>query len=225
MSSKGLVARTLGLTAFLLAPAAAMAQDEFSAPPAASEAPTYNAAPGVQRRAYSPVKNGSSISVGGGVMSFSGGGARGLTDTGGSWSVRLTAGTRSILGIEAAYIGSAQGLSAPGLDPNARLIGNGAEGAFRLNVPVVMGDAMIEPFGLWGLGWTRFDVINDNYNTSVVREKDNIMTMPLGAGLATSYRGFLADARYTYRFAFRDALLGGADMGNWIVSANIGAEF
>jgi hypothetical protein len=165
------------------------------------------------------------VQLGGGVMSFSGATARGVTDTGGSWDLRLAWGTRSILGFEAAYIGSANKLSAPGLDPNAALIGTGVEGNLRLNAPLPYRSALIEPFGIAGVGWTRFDVVNDDFNLSGVREKDHIITVPVGAGLAMSYRGFMVDGRFTYRFAYREDLIGNASLDNWIASANIGSEF
>jgi len=193
-----------------MAPVAALAQTETQ---------------GVRRGYWPSSGSGAEVAVGGGVMDFSKSTARGLTNVGGSWNVRLTAGTRSIVGIEGAYIGSAQSASAPGLDTSAAIIGNGAEGALRLNIPLAMGDGMIEPFGLAGLGWNHFNVVNDDFNTSVIRDSDNVMTVPVGGGLAFAWRGLMVDARYTYRFAFDDDLFGGADMSNWIVSANIGAEF
>jgi hypothetical protein len=158
-------------------------------------------------------------------MNFSGGAAQGLTNSGGSWDLRLAFGTRSLLGLEAAYVGSANRLIAPGLDPNAVLLGTGAEGALRLNAPFPYQDAMLEPFAFGGMGWTRFDVINDDYNLSAVADKDHVMTVPVGAGLAASVRGFMVDARYTYRFVYREDLVGNTNLDNWIISANIGSEF
>jgi hypothetical protein len=208
--TRRMTAKALGVVVWLMAPVAALAQTE---------------AQGVRRGYWPASGSGSEVAVGGGVMDFSGGGARGLTNVGGSWNVRLTAGTRSIVGIEGAYIGSAQSVSAAGLDPSASIVGNGVEGALRLNIPLPLGDGMIEPFGLVGLGWSHFSVVNDDFNTSFIRETDNIMTLPLGAGIAFSWRGLMVDARYTYRIAYEDELLGNNDMSNWIVSANIGAEF
>jgi hypothetical protein len=184
----------------------------------------YAPAPEVRRTAP-PSGYGSTVTLGGGVMNFTGAGARGVTDTGGAWGLRLGWGSRSILGFEAAYIGSANKLSVAGLDPNAVLLGTGAEGNLRLNLPFPVRDTLIEPFGLAGLGWTRFDIINDDYNASGAREKDHVMTAPLGAGLAMAVRGFLVDARYTYRFVRNEDLLNNTNLDNWILSANIGGEF
>jgi hypothetical protein len=148
-----------------------------------------------------------------------------MTNAGGSWDLRLAFGTRSILGVEAAYVGTAQKLSAAGLDPNANLISNGVEGDLRLNAPFVGDRGVLEPFVLGGIGWAHYNVVNDSYNRSVLRETDDQMTVPVGAGVGASYLGFMLDARFTYRFAFNERLMGNADMGSWIVAANIGREF
>jgi hypothetical protein len=184
----------------------------------------YEPAPEVRRTAP-PSGYGSMVTLGGGVMNFTGAGARSVARGGGAWDLRLGWGTRNIVGFEAAYMGSANKLSAAGLDPNAMLLGTGAEGALRLNMPLAYRDSLFEPFGFGGLGWTRFDIINDDYNTSNVSEKDHVMTVPVGAGLAMAVRGFMVDARYTYRFVYREDLIGNTDLDNWIVSANIGSEF
>jgi hypothetical protein len=184
----------------------------------------YQPAPEV-RRTGPATGYGTSVTLGGGVMNFTGSTARGNTQTGGAWDLRLGWGSRSILGFEAAYVGSANGLSAAGLDPSAVLLGTGAEGNLRLNLPLPARDALIEPFGLAGLGWTRFDIINDDFNASRVNEKDHVLTVPVGAGLAMASHGFMFDARYTYRFVYGEDLIGNSSLDNWIVSANVGSEF
>ena len=54
---------------------------------------------------------------------------------------------------------------------------------------------------------------------------ENQETAGENSGLAASSGGFMVDARFTYRFTYNDQLLGNADMGNWVVSANVGREF
>jgi len=193
--------------------------------PAFAQSYTQYSEPGVRRGYGPPSGTGSTVMLGGGVMSFTGGAARSVAQGGGSWDLRLGWGSRRILGFEAAYIGSMNRLTASGLDPNAMLLGTGAEGALRLNIPVAYRDSLIEPFGFAGLGWTRFDVVNDDFNASAVSEKDHVMTVPVGAGLAAAVRGFMVDARYTYRFVSREDLIGNTNLDNWIISANIGSEF
>ena len=214
MFSRERLTTLVGVAVLLASPLSAFAQSY-----------TQYSEPGVRRGYGPPSGSGSTVTLGGGVMAFSGAGARSVAEGGGSWNLRLGWGTRTMFGFEAAYIGSMNQLNAAGLDPNAMLLGTGAEGALRLNIPVAYRDSLIEPFGFGGLGWTRFDVVNSDFNASTVAEKDHVMTVPVGAGLAAAVRGFLVDARFTYRFVTREHLIGNTDLDNWIVSANLGSEF
>lgn len=214
MNSRNAVGKMLGV-AVLLSAWPALAQPPYG----------YSGEPEARRRATPVSGYGSEVAVGGGVVNFANSTARGMTDAGGSWNLRLSSGTRSFLGAEAAYIGSWQKIAAAGLDPDARLVGNGVEANLRLNIPLVSGDSLFSPFGIAGLGWSQFNVVNDDYNASGVRDRDRILSVPLGAGLAMGYRGFMFDGRYTYRRVFEQDLLGNASLDNWMVSANIGREF
>jgi len=170
---------------------------------------------------------GTGFLIGGGVQDFSRSGARGVTNTGGFWSARLVAGTRQFIGLEGAYIGSAQGINALGLDSNAVLVSNGVEGALRLNAPIQHGPTLLEPFVFGGLGWSRFHVARTSVNTSDIATDDDVMTVPYGAGLAFAHRGLMADARFTYRSTFYNDLLRttGGKLDNWSAGAQVGFEF
>ncbi len=87
---------------------------------------------------------------GGGVTDFSSPTVRDMTGTGGAWDVRLIFGQREVLALETAYVGSAHYISALGLDNDAMLVSNGAEGVLRLNIPVIDHGSIIEPFGFVG---------------------------------------------------------------------------
>jgi hypothetical protein len=215
MISKAHLGKVVGVAALLFSPLPAMAQSTYAGEPA----------PEVRRGAGPPTGFGTAVELGGGVVNFTGSTARSMTNAGGAWDLRLAFGTRSILGLEAAYVGSAQGISAIGLDPDAVLVGNGGEAALRLNAPLAYRGSLVEPFAFGGGGWTRYNVVNDNFNTSIVREKDDVLTVPFGAGLAASFQGFMFDARFTYRVLYNQQLLGNANLDNWIASANIGSEF
>lgn len=166
------------------------------------------------------------------------------TDTltpGGYWDVRGIFGTRSFVGVEAAYHGSAQDVQAIGLQDDAFLISNGVEGAVRLNAPItqamlpavdLQAPLLIEPFAFAGLGWQRYSLFNEGDNTSNVENQDDILTVPVGAGLAFAIAGLHLDARVTYRQAFFSELLGGTtssfadnSLNSWSVGAGLGFEF
>lgn len=230
MVSKGFWGVVMGVLAALFVPAAAFAQDDPYAPPA-EPAPT--AEPVAPEEVGDPTLResrpmtgyGVEVSLGGGVTNFATDEARDVSDPGGSWNLRLTVGTRSIIGFEAAYVGQAQNVEAPGLDGDAYMVSNGAEGALRLNAPIMYRDWLFAPFALAGLGWTRYDLVNADFNTSAIQDDDNVLSIPLGVGVAAAYRGFMLDTRFVYRATYDDDFLGAADLHNWIVSANIGREF
>jgi hypothetical protein len=191
--------------------------------------------PGVTRPAGSEhlfTHHGVSVQGGGGVTNFTSGRTRDFTDVGGYWDVRAVLGTRSYAALEAAYVGNAQNIDAPGLDPNASLVGHGAEGDLRLQLPMMVESVLLEPFAFGGLGWMRYGLTNDNFNTSIVNSADNVLTVPFGAGVAVGYRGLMVDARFTYRQTFDDDNLfpvpsesGWADLQTWAAGLMLGFEF
>jgi hypothetical protein len=236
MKITGRVLLTVGL---MLGATAAYAQDQDAIPEPME--PSMTTQPGDPT--YAPILRtgpgtehlrtpmGVSLQVGGGVTNFVSESTREGTDVGGYWDVRAVVGTRSFVALELAYLGQAQDIQAPGLDPDAYLLGNGVEGALRLQAPFALaGRYLLAPFGFVGLGWTRYDLANDDFNTSAVANDDNVLTVPLGAGVAFGYQGFVADARFTYRPTFDDDRLfpagdDFADLQNWAVGAMVGYEF
>jgi opacity protein-like surface antigen len=174
---------------------------------------------------------GVALSVAGGVSAFSRSSARDFLDTGGTWDVRGVFGTRTLVGLEAAYVGSANGLDAPG-GFTRTLFGNGLEGSLRLNilrnglVPVRGGAAGLQPYVLGGFGWTHYHLSN-NISTASIDNNDNTLQLPVGAGLSYYFTNnhMLLDARFTYRFAFSDNLINGSSLDTMGVTARIGAEF
>jgi len=170
---------------------------------------------------------GVGLLLGGGYQQFTNNGIRNTTGDGGYWNVRLVEGTRQFVGFEAAYVGDARGMTGLGFSNNARLISNGVEGAVRVNVPIPRGLSLVEPFGFIGVGWQHYQITNNNNALADVTSKDDILTMPVGGGLEFAYRGFMADARFTYRETYFNNLLGpnGGDLNNWNVGGQIGFEY
>jgi len=170
---------------------------------------------------------GIGLVVGGGVDGFTSNGMRNTSSDGGSWDVRAIVGTRSPLALEAAYIGSAQSVSALGLDSNAVLVGNGAQGDVRLNVG---GNIPVQPFVFGGVAWRRYEITNAKTNTSDLVNNDDVLELPAGIGLAIKRYGFMAEARGEVRAAIGENLVpnnsgGNEAMHRWGVNASIGYEF
>ncbi|HVZ72594.1 MAG TPA: hypothetical protein VHJ20_09485 [Polyangia bacterium] len=170
---------------------------------------------------------GAALLLGGGFEDFTRSNVRAMTGGGGTWDARLVAGTREIVGLEAAYVGSARSIQTL-TNNNSNLISNGVEGDIRLNLPLVSGTSLIEPFGFIGLGWQHYHVTNTPAFSDVA-SNDDVMTLPLGAGLEASYRGFMVDARFTYRQTYLNNLLSadpnGGRLDTWGVGGNVGVEF
>jgi hypothetical protein len=177
--------------------------------------------------AYWRAPVGMAFLVGGGFQDFSNGTLRNMTGDGGYWNARVLSGTRQIIGVEAAYVGDARSISGLGLSSDARLMSNGLEGALRLNLPLAQGPSLLEPFAFVGLGWAHYQVSGNNAAISGIASSDDVMTVPFGAGLELAYRGFMADARFTYRRTYDNNLLGpgGGNLSNWGVGGLIGFEY
>jgi hypothetical protein len=172
---------------------------------------------------------GVGLFVGGGVTDFFDTAARSVTNTGGSWTARMTFGTRSIVGFEGSYIGGANAIAGFG-NTNATLLRSGLEGSLRLNVPIYAQATLLEPYIMGGLGWNDYHIVD--YNSAALASlssgSDNTLSIPLGIGFTVGYRGFLADLRYTYRPTYDQAILinqTNTALTNWDLGGMIGYEF
>jgi hypothetical protein len=180
---------------------------------------------------------GIAIAAGGGTSGFVNDEMRGATNVGGDWGVRLSVGTRSPLAFEGSYIGSAQSIDALGLSNDALLVGNGVQGALRLNATV---DMAVQPFVFAGAAWRRYDLSADT-NTSALDDVDNVYEFPVGVGIAGRYAGLMLDLRGEFRPTIGNNLMpelfasdepfenvgndNFASMHRWGVNASIGYEF
>jgi hypothetical protein len=176
-----------------------------------------------------PTHVGVGLLIGGGFEDFVNSGIKNVTGNGGYWTARIVAGTREFVGVEAAYIGDARSISGLGLSSSSRLISNGFEGNFRINIPIPLmrGVSLLEPFGFIGLGWSHYQITNNNAQLSDFISRDDIMTLPYGGGLEYIYRGFFADARFTYTQTYFNNLTQttGGNLNNWGVGGQIGFEY
>jgi hypothetical protein len=173
------------------------------------------------RPSFVKVPGGMELEAGGGVLGFFNSDVRDVTKVGGGYNVRLGYGTRSPIGIEAAYIGSTQSMSALGMSNDALLVSNGAEGLIRINLTP---NTTWQPFIAAGAAWRHY-YVHANTNTSNVRDTDNTIEIPANVGLAFRAQGFVLDARAGYRQSFSNDLLGNANLSSWSGNLNLGVEF
>ena len=57
------------------------------------------------------------------------------------------------------------------------------------------------------MGWTYYQLVNEDSNTSNVKDHANALSIPFGAGVSVAYNHFTVDARFTYRSVFDDDLV------------------
>jgi hypothetical protein len=170
---------------------------------------------------------GAAMLLGAGYEDFTYSNVKAMTGGGTSWDARLVGGTRELVGVEAAYVGAARSIQTLGLATNSNLVSNGVEGALRINLPLVQGQTLVEPFGFIGLGWQHYTLTHASTNTSDLTGSDDVMTMPYGGGLEISHRKVMLDARFTYRQTYMNDLLRaeGGRLNTWGVGGNVGVEF
>jgi hypothetical protein len=101
----------------------------------------------------------------------------------------------------------------------------------RLNLPLLEGGVLIEPFAFGGVGWSHYYLSNLNSGL-VLSNTDDVGTVPVGAGLAVASQNFLVETRFTYRSVFNDNQLVLAGVGRgplgldtWNVGLMLGYEF
>jgi hypothetical protein len=177
-----------------------------------------------------PSRIGIEATVGAGAIGFIDEAARNATQTGATWDARLLFGSRSLLAIEGAYVGSVQNIEALGLSTSSLLLGNGVEGTLRVNVT----RTRVQPYLFGGVGWTHYELTNAQANTSSLLGSDDVGTVPLGAGLSALLgSAFILDVRGTYRATFGGDMFQGVAlntdrsnaMQTWSAAGRVGFEF
>jgi hypothetical protein len=176
---------------------------------------------------------GFAFMAGGAYQDFTNSTMRSATSPSGAWDARFIAGTNSIIGVEAAYIGSAanlQGLGVTGNQP--ALIANGLEGTARLNIPLRMGYHLVEPYGFAGIGYSHYTISNYNQNAqrlSSFTSTDEVMNVPVGGGVAYAYKQFIVDARAGWTATYYQNLLANGNtsgtLDHWNVGGQVGFRF
>jgi hypothetical protein len=197
------------------------------APIAQVETPSFDQSPAKTGRQDSLFERwGTAMALGLGVEGFTHGDDTG-TEPGGGWNVRAVLGTKTMFGFEGSYIGSAQPIDAIGLDNSSVLVGNGAQGALRFNMTPQYDVGLLL---IGGVAWRHYNLTNESFNTSDVQNNDDVLEIPIGAGLQYDFNGMLLDARVEYRFTNYGDMMGptassGSAMDRWGMQANAGYRF
>jgi opacity protein-like surface antigen len=173
---------------------------------------------GSAARAQAPLDVG--IEAGAGYASFVDGNVADVTRGGVGWDVRLLLGAHSILGLEAAYVGTdnaVQGVS------NVSLRSNAFEGDLRLSTPGWF-RTPVQLFAFAGGGVNRFSLVYAGPNLTAIHDADTTFVAPLGAGLQFNLNPHVTlDTRFTYRFMFDNDLTERRDNADmYTITARLG---
>lgn len=246
----GLPANGRAVTFLACMPPKAMAEGETVTPPTPLEAeaapppppPVAEVPPPMPMAPPPAVKPswargfGWALMAGGGYQDFTDSTMRSVTEGGATWDARIVGGTHSIIGFEAAYVGSARNIANLGaVTSNPSLVGNGVEGNLRLNAPIRSGASLFEPYIYGGVGYQNLRISNYDANATALSSTfvatDDIMTVPAGAGFAYAYKAFIMDVRGGWTATFRNDLLTGdltntnGKLNHWNVGGQAGWMF
>jgi hypothetical protein len=196
-----------------------------------SVVPVPDIVPTVQNPPWMPRSGfGIGVTAGGGVGNYTQSDIRATTGVQGIWDVRASFGTRTYVGVEAAYVGAAGSVSGLGLTTGNTLVRNGLEGTLRLNAPLYAGGTLLEPYVFGGVGWDHYALSHTPVVTADIASSDDTLTVPFGLGFNAVYKGFIADARFAFRPTFFDNMVTAAavqnnDLTNWTLGFQLGYEF
>jgi hypothetical protein len=192
-------------------PPAPVAQEEMPPPPVPAPVAVPMAPPPEVKPSWAR-GFGWAIMAGGGYQDFTDSTMRSVTNGGATWDARIVGGTHSIIGFEAAYVGSARQVAGLGaVTSNPAIVSNGVEGNLRLNAPIRSGASLFEPYVYGGVGYQNVSISNYSSNSaalsSTFQSGDDVMTVPAGGGFAYAYKAFIADVRGGWTATFRNDLL------------------
>lgn len=170
-----------------------------------------------------------SITAGGGIEDFAGETMRDTSGTNGLWSLQAAVGVQRYLAVEAGYTGTAAQINAPIGNTEATLVGSSVDAIGRVT-PIPGSD--LQPYAFLGAGWRHYDVVGESFTTSDagMSDSDDLLQLPVGAGLSYRRGGIIGDARFTYRPTLgEDTVLEPdgdyATMDSWGVTAGVGYQF
>ena len=213
---------------------AALAPAALAQPPAAPPPePPPEQPPPPEAERFQPTWT---VSLGIGLVEFAGEEADSVTDIGASYDVRVLYAPHTLLDLEAAYIGTSQNITTLGLESDAKLRSNGVEALAKFDLgqylSADLGALRFAPFVFAGFAYQRFNLSNEGVNTSDVADSDNVIAIPLGAGVGATWRNILGEARFTWRSTFdedlfRDPSGARADesLSHWTLMARAGLGF
>ncbi|HEY2745752.1 MAG TPA: outer membrane beta-barrel protein [Polyangia bacterium] len=164
------------------------------------------------------------LTTGAGPANYFGSALNATLDVGAGWDARVTFGARSVLALEAAYVGAENNIdTVSGI--HGRLDSQGVDGDLRLQLPTV-----VTPYLFGGVGYNHMALVRTSSESFAgpLNESDNQVTIPAGAGFS-AYLGkhTTVDLRGTYRLIPDNGLtvMNNSNIHQWVAQAHVGYVF
>lgn len=150
------------------------------------------------------------------------------------WETRLVVGTRLPVSTELAYLGTLATIERSG-QPEATLMGTGVEVLVRANLAASA--SAWRPYIFTGRAVRHYAVTGERAKAARAvggHDRDVVLDLPIGGGIAVYGRGLVVDARVAYRAAVDSELVevartgpgepDYADMHSWVATLVVGVE-
>ena len=164
------------------------------------------------------------VSSGGGVSNFVRDRINSGTNVGGTWDVRMLAGTRSFVGFEGAYEGSSRGIDTTVDGQGGNITTTQLAGSVRFN----MTRARVQPFVTAGGGWINLHRTGSGDNATVAfGQNTNSFVAPFAGGLSAYLgRHAMLDVRGAYNLiTSKDFTNAGVRPDMWNAEMRFGYAF
>ncbi len=164
------------------------------------------------------------VATGAGPANYFGSALNSTLDTGAAWDARVTFGARSVLALEAAYVGSTNNIDTVS-GTHGRLDSHGIDGDLKLQLPTV-----VAPYIFGGVGYNHMALVRTASESFAgpLNEDDNQVTVPSGAGVS-AILGMHATIylRGTYRLIPDNGItvMTNDHIHQWVAQANVGYVF
>jgi opacity protein-like surface antigen len=164
------------------------------------------------------------VATGAGPANYFGSALNSTLDVGAGWDARVTFGARSVLALEAAYVGSTNNIDTLS-GTHGRLDSHGIDSDLRLQLPTV-----VAPYIFGGVGYNHMALVRTASESFAgpLNENDNQVTVPAGAGLSANLgKHATVDVRGTYRLIPDNGItvMNNGNIHQWMAQANVGYTF
>lgn len=98
-------------------------------------------------------------------------------------------------------------------------------GNLRANLPIPIGNSLLRPYVLGGVGWSHI-ASSDDFSTTLGASRDDAVAVPLGGGVSFFFvNGFGLDGRFVYNIITGERTPNISSGDSWSVALNAGGRW